>query len=72
METYCAKIEDGVVTQVIVCDCDRWAKENLGGDWVCSGTTLVGVGWSWSEEGGFVPPPVPEDPVEPPDGPESE
>lgn len=60
METYCAKIEDGVVTQVIVCGSEDWASKNLGGQWVCSGTQLVGVGWTYAD-GEFVPPPPPEE-----------
>ena len=29
-----AKVEDGVVTQVIVADTQEWCEENLGGTWV--------------------------------------
>ena len=29
-----AKIEDGVVTQVIVADGPDWCEQNLGGEWV--------------------------------------
>jgi hypothetical protein len=29
-----AKVEDGVVTQVIVADGPDWCEENLGGEWV--------------------------------------
>jgi hypothetical protein len=28
-ECYCARIEDGVVTQVIVCGCAEWAARSL-------------------------------------------
>ena len=29
-----AKVEDGVVTQVIVADSKEWCVANLGGEWV--------------------------------------
>jgi len=29
-----AKVENGVVTQVIVCDSQQWCEANLGGTWV--------------------------------------
>ena len=29
-----AKVEDGVVTQVIVADGPDWCEKNLGGEWV--------------------------------------
>lgn len=45
MESYCAKIEDGVVAKVLVCDSAEWCVRNLGGDWFCTGERLVGVGW---------------------------
>ncbi len=39
-----AKIEDGVVTQVIVADGPDWCEQNLGGEWVqTSYNTLGGV-----------------------------
>jgi len=44
-ECYCARIEDGVVTQVIVCGCAEWAATHLGGEWVCTDGRLVGIGW---------------------------
>jgi hypothetical protein len=44
-ECYCAKIEGGVVTQVIVCGCSDWAAQYLGGEWVCTHERLVGIGW---------------------------
>ena len=56
-ECYCAKIEGGAVTQVIVCCCDEWASQHLGGDWVCTGERLVGIGWLF-EDGEIVPPPA--------------
>lgn len=48
---YACKIEDGVVTQVIVGSSD-WASENLGGFWVHS-DTKVGIGWLWDEQNGL-------------------
>jgi hypothetical protein len=29
-----AKVEDGLVTQVIVADSQQWCEANLGGTWV--------------------------------------
>jgi hypothetical protein len=46
-----AKIEDGVVTQVIVADGPDWCEQNLGGEWVqTSYNTLGGV-----HSGGKIP-----------------
>jgi len=52
-ECYCAKVEDGVITQVIVCGSAEWAIQHLGGQWVCPGGQLVGIGWTYSEADGF-------------------
>jgi hypothetical protein len=60
MSKYAAKVEDGLVTQVIV-GTPEWASERLGGIWVGS-DTKVGQGWQ-VVEGQIVPPPAPE-PVE--------
>jgi hypothetical protein len=39
-----AKVEDGIVTQVIVADGPDWCEQNLGGEWVqTSYNTLGGV-----------------------------
>jgi hypothetical protein len=39
-----AKVEDGVVTQVIVADGPDWCEQNLGGEWVqTSYNTFGGV-----------------------------
>lgn len=54
METYAAEIVDGKVSQVIVGDAP-WANEKLGGFWVDT-DTLVGIGWTWSQQDGFQPP----------------
>jgi hypothetical protein len=54
-ECYCARIEDGVVTQVIVCGCAEWAATHLGGEWVCTDGRLVGIGWV-VEDGEIVEP----------------
>jgi len=54
MSRFAAKVEDGVVSQVIVGDV-AWANSRLPGVWVGS-EVLVGVGWSWSEVEGFRPP----------------
>jgi hypothetical protein len=46
-----AKIEDGVVTQVIVADGPDWCEQNLGGEWVqTSYNTFGGV-----HSGGKIP-----------------
>jgi hypothetical protein len=44
-ECYCARIEGGVVVQVIVCGNASWAAQHLGGEWVCTQDRLVGIGW---------------------------
>lgn len=45
-ECYCAKVDNGSVAQVIVCnDCD-WAANHFGGLWVCVGEMLPGIGWA--------------------------
>ena len=44
-ECYCAKIEDGAVSQVIVCSDPGWASQYLGGEWLCNDQRLVGIGW---------------------------
>jgi hypothetical protein len=45
-----AKVEDGVVTQVIVADSKEWCQANLGGEWIqTSYNTYGGVN---SREGG--------------------
>ncbi len=37
-----AKVEDGVVTQVIVADNKEWCETNLGGTWVQTSYNTVG------------------------------
>jgi len=61
-ECYCAKIEAGVVTQVVVCDNHEWAAQHLGGEWVYTEERLVGIGWL-VVDGEIVEPAAPE-PVE--------
>ena len=51
--TYAARIEDGMVVQVIVGDAG-WAADRLGGVWLDS-PTKVGVGWQ-QFDGGLRPP----------------
>lgn len=63
METYAAKIDNGLVMQVIVGNAD-WATERLRGFWVDT-DTLVGQGWLWDEVNGFQPPVFIEEIVEP-------
>lgn len=59
MATYCAQIQDDTVTNVIVCNCAEWATQHLGGEWVCTGERLVGVGWP-VVDGEIVLPPQPQ------------
>ena len=56
MSGYAARVEGGVVTQVIVGDA-VWAAERLGGVWVGS---AVKVGVGWTVVGGAIVPPEPE------------
>jgi hypothetical protein len=58
-ECYCARIEDGVVAQVIVCGNAAWAVQHLGGEWVCTEGRLVGIGWP-VVDGEIVPPTAPD------------
>jgi hypothetical protein len=37
-----AKVEDGVVTQVIVADGPDWCEQNLGGEWVQTSYNTAG------------------------------
>ena len=37
-----AKIEDGIVTQVIVADGPDWCEQNLGGEWVQTSYNTTG------------------------------
>lgn len=57
MNTYAAKVEDGLVTQVIVGD-PVWAASRLGGTWVGS-DVKVGVGWQVVD--GTITPPEPDE-----------
>jgi hypothetical protein len=43
--SYCARIENDAVAQVIVCKCSEWASRKHGGEWVCTHGRRVGVGW---------------------------
>jgi hypothetical protein len=56
VSVYAARVEDGVVAQVIVGD-PVWAAERLGGVWVGS-DVKVGVGWALVD--GVMVPPEPE------------
>jgi hypothetical protein len=37
-----AKVENGIVTQVIVCDSQEWCEKNLGGTWVQTSYNTIG------------------------------
>jgi hypothetical protein len=60
MSVYAAKVEDGLVVQVIVGQ-PEWAADRLGGEWVGS-DVKVGVGWQLVD--GVITPPEPSDEVE--------
>lgn len=51
-----AKIKDGIVVQVILCDNVNWANQKLGGTWVSCGDCPVGIGFTYTELEGFRPP----------------
>ncbi len=52
--SYAAKIENGVVTEVILGSAE-WASTNLDGLWVGS-ENKIWIGGSWDETHGFRPP----------------
>jgi hypothetical protein len=68
-----AKVENGIVTQVIVANGPDWCEQNLGGEWVqtsyntignthtLGGTPLhknyAGIGYSWDGTGFAAPKP---------------
>ena len=67
-----AKVEDGVVTQVIVADSKEWCQANLGGTWVQTSynthgnqhpenrplnKNYAGIGYSWDGTGFSAPQP---------------
>lgn len=56
MYTSCAKIENGIVTNIIVCQSIEWAISHLGGEWlpVYDGNPC-GIGWAYDGEN-FIPP----------------
>jgi hypothetical protein len=58
-----AKLEDGIVTQVIVCDSIEWAQTRLGGEWIetkidgSERARYAGIGYVYrSEIDAFLPP----------------
>lgn len=57
-KNYCAKVESGTVTEIIVADY-VWATANLDGDWHDLGgePLLVAIGWTW--DGSTFNPPSP-------------
>lgn len=63
MKNYCALVQDGIVTQIIVADFD-WATENLDGDWHDLGgePLTVGIGYTYDAVNDvFVAPTIVED-----------
>ena len=69
-----AKVEDGVVTQVIVADSKEWCETNLGGTWVQTSyntrgnqhpegrplhKNYAGIGYNWDGTGFAAPQPFP-------------
>lgn len=69
-----AKVVDGIVTDVIVCDSIEWAETNLGGEWIqtsyntfggehqLGGIPLnknyAGIGYTWDGVGFAAPKPL--------------
>ena len=58
-KNYCAKVESGIVTEIIVADY-AWTTANLDGDWHDLGgePLLVAIGWTWDGSTFNPPPPV--------------
>lgn len=57
----CAKVEDGVVTNVIACRNATWATTKLGGLWIpVYAENPCGIGYTWDGET-FSPPSIDED-----------
>ena len=69
-----AKVEDGLVTQVIVADSKEWCQANLGGTWVQTSyntkgnqhpegrplhKNYAGIGYTWDGTGFAAPQPFP-------------
>ena len=70
-----AKVENGVVTQVIVADSKEWCEDNLGGTWIQTSYNTVGnihklgetplnknyasIGYTWDGIGFASPQPYP-------------
>jgi hypothetical protein len=69
-----AKVEDGLVTQVIVADSQQWCEANLGGTWVQTSynthgnqhpegrplrKNYAGIGYHWDGTGFYAPQPFP-------------
>ena len=55
MIKYAAKIENGVVKQIIAGGA-VWATDKLGGDWIDATNKNVTIGFTYTEEEGFRPP----------------
>ena len=49
----CAKIENDIVVNVIVCDNPQWATQNLGGEWILAES--AGIGYKY-ENGELIRP----------------
>jgi hypothetical protein len=70
-----AKIENGVVTQVIVSDTKEWCETNIGGEWIQTSYNTIGgehtlggiplnknyagIGYTWDGTGFAAPQPYP-------------
>lgn len=59
MKNYCALVDNGVVTEIIVADY-AWTTANLQGDWHDLGgePLTVAIGWLY-KNGKFIAPPTP-------------
>lgn len=56
MQPRCAKIENGIVTWIIICDDVEWARITNGGHWeMVPDDVACDSGWTWDGEK-FIPP----------------
>lgn len=60
MRNLCAKIDNGLVVNVIICKNPDWANQKLGGTWVpVPADQPCGIGYQYLD-GAFIAPPTPE------------
>lgn len=65
IHTYAGELDNNLICVRCIVGSAQWAAENLGGIWADS-PTKIGVGWTFSETEGWLPPvqPEPEEMVE--------